>query len=212
MFLFRIPMLCFISLILAMLVGAQTGLPQNQNAETSPAQHAMGTRIQANGIPNFGQVSDNLFRGGEPTSTALEELKKFGINVVVDLRRGHDEIEENIVTKLGMKYVSIPSRCPFPDDGPIAQFLRVVEDNRDKKIFVHCRLGDDRTGLAVAAYRMAVQGWSAQEANKEMKAFGFSSLHNMICPGLERYETSFPQRFQNDPVFHDLRSQNRREK
>jgi len=166
----------------------------------------MGTRIKVNGIPNFGQVSDNLYRGALPNNTGLEALKKMGINIVIDMRRGHDPNEESRVQQLGMTYVSIPSRCPYPQDGPIALFLQVVEKNPAKKIFVHCRLGDDRTGIAVASYRIAEQGWNADEARKEMQVFGFSTLHNVICPGMMGYEASLPKRLKSDPAFQQLSS------
>lgn len=192
--------------IATLLLQGNPNPPQNQKTETTPAQHPMGTRLKAQGIPNFGQVSDTLYRGALPNPEGLKTLKKMGVNVVVDLRRGHDDAEEKTVTDLGMKYVSIPSRCPFPQDEPIARFLQVVEENHDKKIFVHCRLGDDRTGIAVAAYRIAEQGWSGDEAKKEMVFFGFSSLHAMICPGLERYAETFPDHLKNDEAFRQLPS------
>jgi len=201
----RIPSVLF---ALALLLQAGAGAPQtqNKNVETSPARHAMGTRLTVNGIPNFGQVSDTLYRGALPNSAGLEALKKMGIDIVIDMRRGHDFTEENRVKQLGMQYVSIPSRCPYPQDGPIALFLQVVEENPGKKIFVHCRLGDDRTGIAVASYRIAEQGWNADEARKEMQVFGFSTLHNVICPGMMGYEASLPKRLKNDPAFQQLPS------
>jgi len=39
---------------------------------------------------------------------------------------------------------------------------------KKEKVFVHCRFGDDRTGVFVAAYRMAFDGWPAQQAMEEM--------------------------------------------
>jgi len=168
-------------------------------------EHAMGTRLKEKGLPNFGQVSPNLYRGALPNSQGLEALKKLGVGVVVDLR-GRDKDEEAIVTKLGMQYVPIPSHCPFPHDEPFAKFLRVLRENPGKKTFVHCRLGDDRTGMAVAAYRMAEEGWSADEAMKEMKTFGFSSIHRAMCPGLADYEESFPDRLKNSTAFKELQN------
>lgn len=201
----RIPIDLLLGIVLVTALCGQNGVQQNEKSEVSPS-HPVGTRQELQGIPRFGQVSANLYRGGEPTPSALEALRKMGIDVIVDLRRGHDTVEESIVAKLGMKYISIPTRCPFPQDEPIARFLRIVEENREKKIFVHCRLGEDRTGVAIAAYRIAEQGWSAQEADKEVKAFGFGSLHNLICPGLERYVGTFPERWQKDPIFQTLPS------
>jgi protein-tyrosine phosphatase len=173
----------------------------------TPPQTEIGTHLKANGIPNFGQVTPNLYRGAQPSDEGIVELKKLGVNIVVDLRGAASQKEESAVTKLGMQYVSIPSHCPFPSDKPWAEFLKVVRENPGKKVFVHCRLGDDRTGMAVAAYRMANEGWSAEEAMKEMRAFGFSAMHHVICPGLAEYEERFPERMKKSPAFRDLPAQ-----
>jgi protein tyrosine/serine phosphatase len=194
------------SIVLAVVLAAACGGAPSQQAEKipPPAQRAMGTRMAAKGIPNFGQVSPNLYRGALPSTEGLQGLKKMGVDIVVDLRGGHNVGEETTVAKLGMQYVSIPSHCPFPKDETFARFLKVIRENPGKKVFVHCRLGDDRTGMAVASYRMAEEGWSANDALKEMKVFGFSAVHRAICPGMESYEESFPERLQKNTAFRDL--------
>lgn len=131
----------------------------------------------------------------------------MGVQVIVDLRGTASKTERDAVTKLGMQYVSIPSHCPFPSDTPWARFLEVMRENRGKKVFVHCRLGDDRTGLAVATYRIAEEGWPADDALREMKAFGFRGVHHAICPGMAQYVRGFPERFKTDPDFQDLASE-----
>jgi len=181
------------------------GQPQDTTippAQT-PAPRAIGTRPHAKGIPNFGKVTPNLYRGGMPSAVGMESLKKIGIDVVVDLR-GKNQGEQEAAEKLGMQYVAIPSHCPFPHDGPFAKFLKVIQDNPGKKVFVHCRLGDDRTGMAVAAYRMAKEGWSPEDAMNEMREFGFNTFHHSICPGMASYERSFPERLKTSPAFKDL--------
>jgi protein-tyrosine phosphatase len=65
-----------------------------------------------------------------------------------------------------MQYVSIPWHPDSPSDENIARFLKVIEENPDKKVFVHCHAGVDRTGMAIASYRMAKEGWSPDEAMK----------------------------------------------
>jgi hypothetical protein len=60
--------------------------------------------------------------------------------------------------------------------------------------------------MMVAAYRMAEENWTADQAMKEMKAFGFSRFHGMICLGLSSYERRFPQEFASDPAFQSLRT------
>jgi protein tyrosine phosphatase (PTP) superfamily phosphohydrolase (DUF442 family) len=176
---------------------------QAEKPTPAPAEHMMGTRLHAKGIPNFGEVTPNLYRGGPPSHEGLDALKDMGVNLVVDLG-GTNKEEEATAKKMGMQYVAIPFHCPFPKDEPFAKFLRMIRENPAAKVFVHCRLGDDRTGMAVAAYRMAEEGWSAEEAMKEMKAFGFTAVHHVICLGLTDYEESFPERLKKDPAFKEL--------
>src|SRR5258708_35836619 len=95
--------------------------------------------------------------------------------------------------------------CPFPKDDVFARFLKLIKNNPDKKIFVHCRLGNDRTGMMIAAYRMGEQGWSAEQAMKEMHFFGYTSVHHLMCPGLAGDEKSFPDRLKESPAFRELR-------
>jgi protein tyrosine phosphatase (PTP) superfamily phosphohydrolase (DUF442 family) len=163
------------------------------------------TRLRSSEITNFAQVSPNLLRGGQPSDKGLAELKKMGVSIIVDMRTGVRNSEKGKVTKMGMQYLAIPWHCPFPRDPAFAEFLKVIEDNPQKKVFVHCRLGDDRTGMAVAAYRMAEQGWSADQAMREMQQFGFDWTHHAICPGLAGYEKGFPQRLRKEKAFKDLR-------
>jgi protein-tyrosine phosphatase len=80
----------------------------------------------------------------------------------------------------------------------------LLHENSGKKVFVHCRLGDDRTGMMTAAYRIAEEGWTAHEAMEEMKAFGFSRAHHFLCRGLADYEKEFPDRLQSSPAFEGV--------
>jgi tyrosine-protein phosphatase SIW14 len=155
------------------------------------------------GVGNFGEVTPLLYRGAQPNKQGYAELKKMGIDIVVDLRRKNKK-EKETLTKLGMIYEPMSWFCMRPKDPLMARFLRLIRDNPGKKIFVHCTTGIDRTGMMVAAYRMADQGWSAQEAMAEMKEFGFSRFHQTICWGLGSYEAKFPHEFATNPVFKDL--------
>lgn len=128
----------------------------------------------------------------------------MGVDIVVDLRLSGKDREEQIVTQAGMHFVSIPWHCLYPRDHIFAKFLTLLRKNPDKKVFVHCRYGDDRTGMMIAAYRMAVQGWNSKDAAREMRKFGY---HRLLCPSLEPYEESFPKRLQKEDAFEEWRSQ-----
>jgi tyrosine-protein phosphatase SIW14 len=181
--------------------------PESKKQDNPSPVQPLATRLSGTGIPRFGQVSANLYRGGQPSAEGLQKLERMGVKVVIDLRGSASQTERDAVTKLGMEYISIPSHCPFPGDKPWARFLDEVRENRGKKVFVHCRLGDDRTGLAVATYRIAEEGWSADQALREMKAFGFSGVHHLICPGMAEYVKKFPDRLKTDPAFRELGSE-----
>jgi protein tyrosine phosphatase (PTP) superfamily phosphohydrolase (DUF442 family) len=175
-----------------------------QTGDSPHKSVSFGQPLKMAGVPNAGKVTPTLYRGGQPSAAGFKALAKIGINIVVDLR-GSRKDESELVTRLGMQYVSIPWHCPFPKDDVFARFLTLLRQNPGKKVFVHCRLGDDRTGMNIAAYRMAEQDWTAMQAKREMEAFGFTLPHHFICPSLSSYEETFPVRFSTSPAFESLR-------
>jgi tyrosine-protein phosphatase SIW14 len=181
----------------------QTDAPVNQSTKSSSTR-VIGRKLEEKGVPNFGQVTPTLYRGGLLSSTGLKALAKMGVRIVVDT---HDDstTEKREAESLGMQYVAIPWHCPLPKDEVFAKFLEVLQESRGKKVFVHCRLGDDRTGMMIAAYRMAEEGWSADEAMNEMRTFGFTWTHHLTCPGLANYEKHFPEKLRNSSAFDRVR-------
>ena len=196
-----------IGVLVILLSIATSASPQTDQADVTPsksaAQHTGGKHLKAKGVPNFGQVTPTLYRGGQPSAQGFEKLAHMGIKIVVDT--GRSKRDETQIKNLGMAYVSLPWYCPLPKDEVFARFIKITRENPGKKIFVHCRLGEDRTGMMIAAYRMGEQGWTAKEAMREMHEFGYRGVHHLMCPGLARYEKSFPGRLQNNPVFENLR-------
>lgn len=156
-------------------------------------------------LPDFAEVTPTLYRGAQASHEGFRRLAAMGVKIVIDLR-GNRKSEREFVKSLGMSYVSMGWECSFPKDKTFADFLTLIVDNPGTKIFVHCRVGDDRTGMMIAAYRMAEQGWSAEKAEKEMERFGFNFVHRrFICPRLSSYEEHFPERFRTEPAFRELR-------
>ena len=191
-------------LLLSMAGVVARGQPQ-ASPPSPPVETAPVDAVSRSGIPKFGEVTPFLYRGGQPSRAGFEWLAQQGIAIVVDLR-GNRGDERRLVDRLGMQYVPMPWHCPFPRNKIFARFLRLLRDNPGKKVFVHCRLGDDRAGMMIAAYRMAEQGWTADQAWKEMRSYGVDFWHYFLCPTQRCYEKDFPRRFQNDPEFRELRS------
>jgi tyrosine-protein phosphatase SIW14 len=132
---------------------------------SASAQQSSLNRSMRNNLPTFAKITTTLYRGGQPSENGFHILAKMGIDIVVDLRGSRDR-ERKIVTHLGMQYVALPWHCSFPRDKIFAQFLTLLRKNPGKKIFVHCRLGGDRTGMMIASYRMAQERWSPEKAEK----------------------------------------------
>ena len=164
-------------------------------------EHKMARRLTAQGVANLAEVTPHLYRGAQPQRGGLESLKNLGVDTIIDLRLTGADREGKDARNLGMDFVALPWHCLFPKDEATAKFMKYLRDHPDKKIFVHCRYGDDRTGMMIAAYRMAVEGWTAEEARKEMNAFGF---HKVICASLVGYEKNFPERLKKNATFRDL--------
>lgn len=192
-----------VSVVVALSLCAEAAPPQAQKQASSPAEHSAGERLTLEGVGNFGEVTPTLYRGGQPNREGYAALAKMGVNIVVDARLSGRDNERKEVEKAGMQYVAIPWHCLFPKDDTFARFLKVLLDNPGKKVFVHCRYGDDRTGMMIASYRMAMQGWTAEDARKEMEQFGF---HHLVCASLGPYEKNFPEHLLKNPAFKELRA------
>jgi len=168
---------------------------------------AYGDKLRVAGIPNTGRINDHLYRGAQPRSQGLAELKKLGITTVVDLRgEDRDTIawERQQADSLGMRFVHIPvSGWSPPTDEQVVQFLSLFHNGPKETIFVHCRFGDDRTGVFVATYRMALEKWPAERALKEMYFFGFNGFWH---PSMKTYIRGFPARVKSTPSLASLRT------
>lgn len=189
--------------IALLMVLCLSGMTQQATEARGQTQHAFARRLTLEGVGNFAEVTPHLYRGAQPHGKGLESLAKMGINTIVDVRLTGADNESKAAKQLGMELIPLPWHCLFPKDDPIAKFLVYMREHPDKKVFVHCRYGDDRTGMMIAAYRMAVEGWTADDARKEMNAFGF---HNVICASLVGYEKNFLSRLKKNSAFKNANS------
>jgi protein tyrosine phosphatase (PTP) superfamily phosphohydrolase (DUF442 family) len=165
---------------------------------------APAEKLKIAGVPNAGKISETLLRGAQPSPQGLVELKKLGVTTIVDLRgnRGPVARERAQAESLGMRFIDIPvSGWSPPANAQVAEFLRLFQQDPTQKIFVHCYFGRDRTGVMVAAYRMAQQNWTADQAVEEMYSFGF---HYHWYPAMQSYVRKFPATFAGDHTFAPL--------
>lgn len=128
------------------------------------------------GVPNLHKVSDRLYRSAQPTAEGMANLKKAGIKTLLNLRSFHSDRDEIGESDLG--YERMYMKAWHPEEKEIVRFLQVATDTNKTPVLVHCQHGADRTGTMCAVYRLAVQGWTRDEAIREMTEgeFGFHGI------------------------------------
>lgn len=154
---------------------------------------------QPNGIGNFQQVSDHIFRGAQPTEQGFQSLAKMGVRTVIDLQESGDARsagEAKSVKAAGMQYVSVPMKgMETPSGESVAKVLALLEETTGGPLFVHCHRGADRTGGIIACYRIEHDHWTSDHALAEARSLGMSWYQLAI----QRFVRSFQPRTP-DPV------------
>lgn len=159
----------------------------------SAGQASQREAVTKPAIKNFGCVNQQFYRGAQPKGEDYQALAALGIKTIIDLQREGEPNEQRMVEAAGMKFFRIPmSDRSSPSHHSAAQFLSIVNDPANQPVFVHCRGGRHRTGAMIAIYRLANDGWTADQAFAEMKqydferGFGHGSLKDFV---FEYYST-----------------------
>src|SRR5215475_9658468 len=82
------------------------------SATSTPVlRSAYGEKLKLSGLPNGGKITDALFRGAQPHTEGIDQLRKLGITTIVDLRGENPDLvvkERKQAESLGMRFVNIP--------------------------------------------------------------------------------------------------------
>lgn len=145
----------------------------NEASSTAPARPANWAEpITLDGVPNLHKFSDVLYRSAQPTAEGMKNLKeKLGINTIVNLRSFNSDRDELGQTGLGYEHITM--KTWHPEKKEVVRFLQIVTDPKRQPVLVHCQHGADRTGTMCALYRIAVEGWSKDDAIREMREGGY---------------------------------------
>lgn len=139
----------------------------------SVAQQQPTTKVN---IENFGKVNENYYRGAQPKEEDFAELKRLGIKTVIDLRKDSKRLAPEWARGQSLNYVNIPLEAGRPaTEEETANFLKLVNDPTNWPVYVHCKGGRHRTGALTAVYRITHDGWTADQAYKEMLDYDFDN-------------------------------------
>jgi tyrosine-protein phosphatase SIW14 len=137
----------------------------------------------SHGILNFRPVPDDpgVYRGGQPKSQmGWAYLQSIGVSNVVKLNLKF-EASDSDARALGMTVSYFPIATLHqillkPDRQTVSNAVAAITPGT----YVHCKHGQDRTGLIVGCKRVWQEGWAKTNAWNEMIADGFHpSLHGL---------------------------------
>jgi protein tyrosine phosphatase (PTP) superfamily phosphohydrolase (DUF442 family) len=163
----KLKLLAVISITASVLLSMAGGAEISQ--ADRPGHWAQPIRMK--GVPNLHKVSDSLYRSAQPSAEGMKNLKAMGVETIVNLRSFHSDRDE--IGETGLAYEHIYMKAWHPEETDAVRFLQIATNPKRVPVLVHCQHGADRTGTMCALYRVAVQGWSKEEALEEMTGGGF---------------------------------------
>jgi protein tyrosine phosphatase (PTP) superfamily phosphohydrolase (DUF442 family) len=123
-------------------------------------------------IANFALVDDALWRGARPNAEGVAWLIAQGVKTIISLELWrHEQPIPGIALIHVADWEPLPALAPQVEDAHIKLFLRTFR-TAQKPVFVHCRQGVNRTGRAVAAYRIIEKGEPVDPVIADMKSYG----------------------------------------
>ena len=143
-------------------------------------------RAPYDGLRHFGVVAEGaLYRCGQPTPDELHGLiEQLSLRTVVSLRGTREDAdpdawevaEREVCSAHGVEFVTLPCNHKNPPTpAQVTRFLELCRDETKHPVLVHCRLGQQRTLLFCALYRVHVDGLDPDTAEREMDDLGFGA-------------------------------------
>lgn len=127
---------------------------------------------------NLYRMQPGLYRSALPTAVQQGELQRLKIATVINFYQRSDA---EWLSDRAIRQIHQPLHADRVDDADVLQALRSIRQAQALgPVLIHCKHGQNRTGLIAAMYRIVYQGWSKQQALAEMRGAGFG--------GQERFE------------------------
>lgn len=126
-------------------------------------------------------VPSKVYRSGELRNDKLiENIKKYNIKTIIDLRKGSDHNkrtelrEENIAKNLGISYQWIPMVGSNTKQHKAIEKLISLSESIEEPILIHCSSGTHRSGVITAIWLMIKEEVSPEKAAEQLSPkFGF---------------------------------------
>jgi protein tyrosine/serine phosphatase len=155
------------------------GLPAR--ADERPANWAQPVKTEH--LKNLHKISDQLYRCAQPDEAGMRELEKLGIRTVINLRDYNDDVDKARGTKL--RLIRFEMNAWEVEEERVARVLALLRETEHGPFAIHCQHGADRTGVVSALYRLVEQGWTREDAVREMREGGYG--FHKIWANIVRY-------------------------
>jgi protein tyrosine/serine phosphatase len=133
-------------------------------------------------------VTKDIWRGAQPTAEGYRNLVERGhVKSFLSLRRGanRDEVDLKVANIAGAKCYQVSMKEWDPGQDNLRQLAlalktlkRLSDDPKTRPVYLHCKAGQNRTGFVIATYRVVYQGWTPEEAVREMRIYGFYRVYS----------------------------------
>ena len=130
-------------------------------------------------IPNFGKVTDALYRGALPDAAGYRSLAdRLNVRRVCSIIERQSPEDARAALASGIeewRHFGFSDK-DTPEPLGVRRWLEYIRTaTPDRPVFTHCRGGRHRTGVLVGVYRVADCGWTKEQAFVEMKTYGWYS-------------------------------------
>ena len=121
---------------------------------------------------NYHNIDDLFATSGQPNAYQLRLIAQNGYEAVINLApnsvfEGSVINEAEILTANKVKYIHIPVNFNKPKDEDFLKFVNCLEENKDKKIWIHCA-ANMRVSAFVYKYRRDILKLEDSEIIEDM--------------------------------------------
>lgn len=113
---------------------------------------------------NLYEIAPGVYRGAQPTMGQFKKLRdKLGIKTIVNLKNDNRNsayflFEEERCKELGLKLVNVRiSSRSLPSTEQLIEYKRVMEEEMETPVLIHCKAGADRTSNFCTLYQYFIE-------------------------------------------------------
>lgn len=154
---------------------------------------------------NLYEIAPGVYRGAQPTMGQLKKLRdKLGIKTIINLKNDNRKsayflFEEERCKELGLKLVNVGiSSRSLPSTQQLIEYKKVLEEEMEKPVLIHCKAGADRTSNFCTLYQYFIEKRKMKDTN-QLRFFPYGYMKTSGAGVLRYYYDMFIEYEKNNP-------------